>query len=273
MKKKENKKLLLKYITYIIFIIISTIILILLIKNIYDKLQQKKKFEDSIISFKEKNQNIIFSINKIIFFSSSDCQDTKNTPSNFTISNLYAYTDIALFIDNNAEENTEENTLKSLKIVNVRFTKEPEIGRPSLFYKSINNFAKGELKEENKIEEKLEYKITAENQVQLIEPILYNNCANPITLTYINQNLKNEYIITDIQNPIIYNGKLLERCGIQMSSIETQISFDIEIENNKEEKFKTKIWFDIPYKNNDNSVLDGKLIKEENVKFNFYRYE
>lgn len=271
--KKENKKLLLKYITYIIFIIISTIILILLIRNIYDRLQQKKKFEDSIIAFKEKNQNIIFSINKIVFFSSSDCQNTNNTPNNFIINNLYAYTDIALFINNNAEENTAENTLKSLKIFNVKFEKVPEIGTPNLFYKSINNFAKGELKEENKIEEKLEYKITAENQVNLKEPILYNNCANPVTLTYINQNLKNEYTITDTQNPIIYNGKLLERCGIKLNSIETQISFDIEIENNKEEKFRTTIWFNIPYQNDDNTVLEGKLIKEENVKFNFYRYE
>ena len=273
MKKKENKKLLLKHITYIILIIIFTTMLILLILNIYDKLLQKKKFEDSIISFKEKNQKIIFSINKIIFFSSSDCKNTTNTQNNFILNNLYTYTDMALFINNNAEENTLENTLKKLKICNIKFAKEPEIGIPNLFYKSINNFAKGELKEENKIEEKLEYKITAENQVDLTEAVLYNNCANPITLTYINQNLKDEYFITDTQKPIIYNGTLLERSGISLESIETQVSFDIEIENNKEEKFRTTIWFDIPYKDNENTVFDGKLIKEKNVKFNFYRYE
>lgn len=270
MKKTRNRK---KYITHIILIIISIIILILLIQNIHDKLLQKKNFEDSIISFKEKNQNIIFSINKIIFFSNSDCENTINTSNNFTIDNLYAYTDIALFIDNNSEENTLENTLKNLKIYNIKFTKEPAIGTPNLFYKSINNFAKGELKEENKIEEKLEYKITSENQADLTEPILYNNCANPITFTYINQNLKNDYTITDTQNPIIYNGKLLERCGISLENIETQVSFDIEIENNKDEKFRTTIWFNIPYKDVEHTVFEGKIIKEENVKFDFYRYE
>lgn len=273
MKKNKNQKFLLKYITYIIFVIISIIILILLIKNIYDNLQQKKKFENSIISFTEKNQNIIFSINKIVFFSSSDCQNTNNTSNNFTINNLYAYTDIALFIDNNSEESTVENTLKSLKISNIKFNKEPKIGIPNLFYKSINNFAKGELKEENKIEEKLEYKVISENQADLTEAVLYNNCANPITLTYIIQNLKNEYTITDTQNPITYNGTLLERCAIPLESIETQISFDIEIENNKEEKFRTTIWFDIPYKDDKQTVFEGKLMKEANVKFNFYRYE
>lgn len=273
MIKKENKKRILKQITYIIFIIISITILILLIRNIYDKLLQKKNFEDSIISYKEKNQKIIFSIDKIILFSSSDCKNTTNTPNNIIVNNLYAYTDIAIFINNNSEENTLENTLKCLKICNIKFTKQPTIGTPNLFYKSINNFAKGELKEENKIEEELEYKITSENQADLAEPILYNNCANPITLSYINQTLKNEYNITDNQNPIIYNGKLLERCGISLDNIETQISFDIEIENNKEEKFRATIWFDIPYKDNENTVFEGKLIKEENVKFDFYRYE
>ena len=79
--------------------------------------------------------------------------------------------------------------------------------------------------------------------------------------------------MTDTQNPITYNGKLLERCGVQKQSIETTISFDIEIENNKNQKFKTTVYFDIPYENEGKSIYDGNLTVKQNTNFNFYRYE
>ena len=83
--------------------------------------------------------------------------------------------------------------------------------------------------------------------MDLSKPVLYNNCANPITLSYVNQNIKTDYTMTDTQNPITYNGKLLKRCGVSVKAINTSISFDIEIENNKNQKFRTTIYFDIPY--------------------------
>lgn len=54
-------------------------------------------FENSVVDFKNKNENVIFSINKIVFFSSSDSKNKTNSTTNFTIENLYAYTDIAFF--------------------------------------------------------------------------------------------------------------------------------------------------------------------------------
>src|SRR5699024_6208760 len=158
-----------------------------------------------------KNKETIFSINKVVFFSSSDSKNKSSSKTNFTIENLYTYTDIALFINNNSDENTAENTIKSLKISNIKFSKTPTLGEPGLYFKSINDFAKSEFQESNKIENELEFKITTENEVDLNEPVLYNNCANPITLSYINQNIKTDYTMTDTQNPITYNGKLLER--------------------------------------------------------------
>jgi len=179
---------------------------------------------------------------------------------------------MALFINNNSEETTLENTLKNVKISNIKFTKMPELGKPQLYYKSINNFAKSELKEENIINNELEFEITSENEADLNKPILYNNCANPITLSYINQNIKTDYTMTDTQNPITYNGKLLKRCGVSIKSIETSISFDVEIENNKNEKFKTTVYFKIPYENEQNSIYEGNLKSELETNFNFYRY-
>ena len=50
-------------------------------------------------------------------------------------------------------------------------------------------------------------------------------------------------------------------------------SFDIEIENNKNQKFRTTIYFDIPYESEEKSINDGSIIVEKKTNFNFYRYE
>ena len=274
--KGKNGKLI-KQIIFSILTIILIIILIFLAKEVYNKQKNKKNFENDIISFSEKNKNTIFSINKIIFFSSCDSKNKTTSQTNFTIENLYAYTDIAIFINNNKiedkEELTTENTLKNVKITNIKFTKIPEIGTGNLYYKNVNNFAKSEINENNKIENELQFETTSENETNLDKPILYNNCANPITLSYINQNIKTDYTMTDTQNPITYNGKLLKRCGIAINSINTSISFDIEIENNKKQKFKTTVYFDIPYEDTEKTIYDGSITIEKKTDFNFYRYE
>lgn len=272
-KRNKNKKVSEKKFVSIGITIILLIILIFLFQKVYDILLQKKNFENSIISFANKNKETVFSINRVVFFSSSDSKNKYSSLTNFTIENLYTYTDIALFIDNNSEQNTLENTLKSVKISNIKFTKEPKIGQPSLYYKSINDFAKSNISESNVIKTDLEFEITSEDEVNLDKPILYNNCANPITLSYINQNIKTDYTITDVENSITYDGTLLKRCGISIDSLETAISFDINIENNKNQKFRTTVYFNIPYEKGEKSIFDGSMTIKEDLDFSFYRYE
>lgn len=271
-QKRKNKKLV-KQIIFIILIIVLIVILFFLFNHIYNQLRKKKEFENEILSFSEKNEETVFSISKIVFFSSCDSKNKTSSQTNFTIENLYAYTDIAIFIDNGQKEISSENTLKNVKITNIKFTKQPESGTGNLYYKNVNNFAKSEIDENNKIENELQFETTSEDEVDLNKPVLYNNCANPITLSYVNQNIKTDYTMTDTQNPITYNGKLLKRCGVSVNSINTSISFDIEIQNNKKQKFRTTIYFDIPYEDEDKSINDGSIVVEKNMNFNFYRYE
>lgn len=300
-KKTENKKLI-KQIIFSILIIILMIILIFLFNQVYNKLRRKKNFESDVASFSEKNEKTIFSINKIVFFSSCDSKNKTSSQTNFTIENLYAYTDIAIFLNNDSiqenkktqneeentnteennveidtekskEKNTAENTLKNVKITNIKFTKQPELGIGNLYYKNVNDFAKSEINENNKIKDELKFETTSASEANLSKPVLYNNCANPITLSYVNQNIKTDYTMTDTQNPITYNGKLLKRCGVSANSISTSISFDIEIENNKNHKFRTTVYFDIPYENEDKSINDGSIVVENKTNFDFYRYE
>lgn len=269
-------------------ILILIILVVFLAKESYNKMEHQKNFSNDAIEFANKNKETTFSIDRIVFFSSCDSKNKTSSQTNFTIENLYSYTDIALFINNKVEkvendnineenkieeQNTAENTLKKVKITNIKFTKEPQLGTGNLYYKNVNNFAKGEIEEKNKVQNELEFKVTSENQIDLNTPILYNNCANPITLSYINQNIKADYTMTDTQNPITYNGKLLERCGVSIESINAAISFDIEIENNKNQKYKTTVYFEIPYETEQKSIYDGSIILKKDTNFNFYRYE
>lgn len=120
LEKIDTKKFILLCIA--IFLII---ILCFLLYYFISTSMRKNNYENSLLSFAEKNENTIFSIDRIVFFSSSDSKNKSSSRTNFTIENLYTFTDIALFINNHSDENTLENTLKEVKINNINFTKLP----------------------------------------------------------------------------------------------------------------------------------------------------
>lgn len=263
----DKKKLILFTITIFLFLVIF--FLIYLLGNRYIL---KTNFEKSILTFASRNQDTIFRINKILFFSSCDAKNKNVSNTNFTIENLYQYTDIALFLTNNVSENNEENTLKNLWIENIKYCKLPSAGEPNLYFKSINNFSKSNLSDENIINDKLNFNITSNDNENLDTPILYNNLANPITLSYVNQNIKTDYTITDTSSPITYDGSLLKRCNVITDTISCNLSFDIHIINNLNQSFKCTVYINIPLENEKQNILDGNLKLKQDVNYTFYRY-
>lgn len=137
----------------------------------------------------------------------------------------------------------------------------------------MNQFAKSDLIEENKINDTLDFNITSENEANLDTPTLYNNLANPITLSYVNQNIKLDYTITDTSTPITYDGSLLKRCNIDLASISCKVSFDIYITNNLDEEFKSTVYIDIPLQIQEKSIYDGNINLTQDTHFVFYRYK
>ena len=268
LKTIDTKKFILSCI--VIFLII---ILCFLAFYTYTTYKRKIDVENSSISFADKNKETIFSIKDIVFFSSCDSKNKTSSKSNFTIENLYSYTDIALFIENFPDENSMQNTLKEVSISNIKFSKTPSVGEPKLFYKDINNFANSTIVDDNVINDSLTFEVTSEDSADLSKPDLYNNCANPIVLSYVNENIKTDYTITDTSNPITYNGSLLQRCNVSLDTLTSSISFDIFITNNKNEKFRTSVFLDIPYEYNGQSIYDGSLTVRTTGNFDFYRYE
>lgn len=259
-----------KQIVKMILFLSLLIILIMLIDFIYSSYLNKIKFENSLLS--RTANNSIFSINKITFFSSCNSTSTVNANSSITIENLYQYTDMAIFINNNSnDENYNlQNTLKEVYIENISFTAPPSLGEPSLYYQTLSNFASGTFLKENKITNFANFNISSDDVIDYSSFALHNNCANPITLCYVNSNIANDYTISNTQS-FTHNGSLLRTCNIPAKNLECSISFDIYIVNNLNQKFKCPIYLEIPLVGEDSSIYDGTYVFEKTSNFIFYQ--
>lgn len=264
----SKKEFILTIITVILFIIVFILCYLLFYKYVL-----KRNFENSVLDFSSKNEKTVFEIKDITFFSNCDVKNKSASSSNFTIENLYQYTDMAIFLTSPENNKTFENTLKNVYIDNIKFTKTPTLGTPSLYYKNISNFAKSDIIDSNLINNRLDFNITSDDEANLDKPTLYNNLANPIVLSYVNSNIKTDYTITDTSSPITYDGTLLKKCDVLLSSIESSISFDIYITNNLDQEFKCSVYLDIPLDTDNETIYDGKVTLKDSTNFTFYRYK
>lgn len=231
-----------------------------------------QSFLNSMLEFTEDNEDSVFSINSITYFSSCNADISTNSNSVFTISDLYQYTDIAIFITPTQEEElTQENTLKTVVISDIEYTLEPSIGTVNLYYKNINDFATPEYLEENLIENSITFDTTSEDEIDYSTPTLYNNCANPITLSYVNSNIKDSYTLSNDVSNISYNGSLLKTCGITLNSISCKLSFVITITNNLNETFTCPLTLTIPLSTESSTIYDGSLTLKDSTSYNFIK--
>lgn len=255
-------------ITNFIFFItftISVLLLIYLCNIIYTSFLNKLSLENSF------QQNNIFSINKIVFFSSAFGESTPNTNNTSTLKNIIQYTDIAIFIDNNSNEFNLENTLKSVSIENITFNTLPKLGNANLYYKNLKSFSTPEFSKENLIQNSLNFDISSEDNADFSKPILYNNCANPITISYINSDIISDYTISN-KNIISYDGLLLKDCNIILNDLKCSFSFYIIIENNLGHKYRCPIYIEIPLSDDNSSIYNGSYIYTFYPNYSFYLY-
>ena len=240
-------------------------------KNIVTK-SITSKCSDSYVKFYEQNQETVFSINKIVYFSGASGEANLNPNSSFTVSNLFQYTDIAIFINNNSENNiTAKNTLKKVTISNIKFELPPSVGTPALYYKNLNDFATNNFDTNNLINESLEFSTSSEDEIDYSQPVLYNNSANPITLCYVNSNIKPNYTLPAGTSNISYDGKLLKDCNVTLNSIACKVSFLITIENYLDEIYTCPVIIDIPLSTESTTIYDGSLRLDDATNYNFIK--
>ena len=255
---KNNKKFPIKLIITIALIILC----IVMIVNIVKVYLINREFSESITEITRLNSKTVFSIDRIYLYSSADA-NSKETNKPIWDLDIFQFTDIALYINNRDEEGvTYENTIKSLTIDNVKFNN-LQSGNAKLYYKNVNDFAKLDINEENEIKDSMEFDIINSGDADYTKPVIYSNFQNPITLEYVNSEMKEDTKISDITEPLTYDGSLLKKGGISLNSIKCNLSFRVTIVNNYNQKFVATVYIDIPLEDsfNNTSIYDGKLIK------------
>lgn len=260
-----------KYIFYILILLLTLLLAFLCFLSIQE-IRKKSSSEKAMQSAFSADISSPFSVNKITYFSSANSSSKINANSSFTISNLLQYTDIAIFINNNANGNFDaKNTLNAVSVSNISFKLSPTMGTPSLYFKNINDFASSNYDETQKIENELNFEISSADEIDFSTPVLFNNCANPITLCYVNSGLKNDFTLADNISHISYDGSLLKRCGITLNSLACKLSFVITITNNLNETYSCPFILNIPLSTENSTIYNGCLILNSSVDYKFVK--
>ena len=303
---KKSKKI----VKFIVFILL-VILLAVLIKINYTDAQRKVALENTIADMTTLNSKQTFSIDKIYLYSSANAtnNETKKSMWNLNVyqytdialyisgnaTNKDQNTIKELYIDNVKFDSLNVGTpnmhYKSLFEFG-KFNLETEnIITDRLNYEVIEP-AKAEQK--NNVSINSEVTDTADNieirdtntnssnninstsdilsveTLNYSKPQIYSDASNPITLEYMNL-IKSNYLVSDIENPLVYNGSLLKRAGVDLTSISGNITFKVHIKNILGESYVANVKIAIPLKDevSGDTIYDGSFTKEITTKTNF----
>lgn len=309
MKKDTIVKSKKNYIVKIVAFIALATLLTILIKVNYNDAQRKVSLENTIADMASLNSKQTFSIDKIYLYSSANATNNETKKSMWDL-NIYQYTDIALYISGNSS-NKDQNTIKEFYIDNIKFdsinTGTPNIHYKNLFEfgrfnvsndnilterldytvlspvktteLSTNTIAENTISSDNSQEvDNTEASQNLSNTSNIVgaesidytKPQIYSDCTTPITLEYTNL-IKSNYLVSNIDTPLVYNGSLLKRAGIDLTSISCDLSFKIHIKNNLNESHVANVKITIPLKDDvaGTSIYDGNFTKEITTLTNF----
>lgn len=265
-KLKINKRVL----CIIILCIICIILIIpygIIIKHHIINIQ----FTKNNVELYENNDENVFNIEKIIICSSANAID-KSEEKNLSNLSLFQYTDIAVYI-NNGEDLTDKNTIKELFIDKISLEGNNNIGTKSLTYKKAKEFGLKEDIHEAKETKDIFFNVIHTNEENKManynDPTFFTDCSNPITLEYLNYDIKTNYKMNE-DSKISFDGNILENAGISPLDIACKVRFKINIINNKNEKYSCPINFEIPL----DDIYKGTTMKAKNTnsdKYVFFR--
>lgn len=266
-----------KFIILVIFMMLLLLIFSMLSNIIYVDIVRKNNFEKDITKKFEMNSSSTFSLDKIFIFSSADAiNNPVNNKAMWDI-NVFQFSDIAIYINNNKENGlSSQNTLKELYINNIKYNETPVLGKCDIYYKNLNDFGKLSYLEENKITDTFNFNVINENKSpDYVNKEIHTTISSPICFEFINKDIKTNYIISDISNPLVYDGSLLQKCNVPINDINCNFSFNVNIINNLDQHFICNVSISIPLKDDNQkiSIYDGKIQKEINNlnKYKFYR--
>ena len=225
----------------------------------------KNKDSDSRNFFKEKKSE--FLINKVKYYSSVNAiSNTTNYQNPEWNLNIYQYTDIALYL-NRISDSAPENYLTKLCLKDFEVSSE----NTKVYYLNLNNYGNSDLHEEDVIENKLEYNVinssNEKNEQTYNIPIYFQDCSNPITIRVVTI-LSDNYKVSN-DKTLSYNGSIMKELGFSLNRLNKKLKFDIEIENSLGDKHCQNVNLEIPYNDEEKSIIDGDFEKDVNVEIKF----
>ena len=275
--KKFNFKIRNVRLAFTILIVLAIVLLIIYYNFIFAKAFAKNNFANQVEEIYEENQNPIFSIQKIHLYNSANAVDNSEDQSlsNMAISQ---YSDISIFIDNGQtiSDLTDENSVKELYIDNIEITSNSDNGTKILNYKNPLNFGKYQnISEPDK--NRIDFNVVKTNEQNennnYNEPTFYTDCSNPISLGYLNKDLLTNYSVSNENNAVSFNGKILEQANVSLDDINYTLNFTIHIINNLNQHFSYNMKLNVDlsgiydgytYKGKDTSGRDYQFFKELN---------
>lgn len=274
--KKLNFKIKNVKLAFVILIILSFVLLLLYYHFVLSASFAKNNFANEMIEISDENEDTIFSIQKILLYSSANAIDNSQDQSLKDVS-ISQYTDLSIFIDNSqsTSELTDENTVKELYIDNIIMTSKLDKGTKVLNYKNPLNF--GKYKDiEYPINNRIDFKIINTNQENenhnYDDPTFYTDCSNPITLGYLNKDILTNYSVTDDSKTVSFNGKVLKEANINLDDINYTLNFTIHIVNNLNQNFSYNMKLDIDLNDDNGGIYNGYIYKGKTTYGDEYRF-
>lgn len=259
-----------KKIIRLLILILLIIVLLVFYSNIIINIFRRNRFAKQGNIIYEMNKDSVFSIEKIILCSSANAVDKSENVDLKSLS-IYQYTDIAIYIKN-GDELSNLNTISKLYIDNISFENDFFDANISLNYRNImdfglNNIIENEPEKNEEIYFNIVHTNEENNQADYYAPTFYTDCTNPITLQYVNYNIRQNYQM-EPNNAISFDGSLLENAGIKIEDINCKIKFRINIINNNLEYYSCWLTIKLPL----SDIYQGTTMKAKTIKENKYKF-
>ena len=230
-----NKKSFKLLILSIIVLLICISIYAFFFKDIFIKVNLEK----DNLHFSSLNNNIPFSLRKIVLFSSATAES--GSINQLLSLDISQYCDIGIYI------NTLEDTNVSISY---------------LYKKSIIDLGKSSFNNDNIINDRFDFNvINLENDINYNNYEIYCDGSTPLSLGFYNKNIKTKFITE--KSEILYNGSLLKEALIPSTSLNCNISFTINIITNLNEHYICNVNFDIPLEDENGSISDIGYVTQE----------
>ena len=222
-------------------------------------------YAKEISQFISTSDEPIFKIDEIILYSSAALED-KSEGEILRDLDISQYTDISIKIDNKSyiSDLSNKNTISELYIDNINITKESKKGDSRFNYKSPLIFGKYLDNIENT--DRIDFNILHTNadnaNNDFSTPTFFTDCSNPITLGYLNKNVKTGAEILKTDEKIEFNGKLLKFANVPLKDVAFKVNFQIHIKNSLEESFVYTVDLNLPMQDENSSIYDGYIFKK-----------